>query len=148
MIVGDRISPQLLEQEWSRGGRTLAAHEAGRPVGTVTVWLEHKAGGEEEADALIGLLAVDPAIQGRGLGRLLLDAAEQTAAASGARFAAMWVLPCRAELRAFYARRGYELAPGLREPFPAGQGFGDPRPETLERYGGDVHFVKLVKRLG
>lgn len=91
--------------------------------------------------AYLGLLTVDPARQAGGLGRLLIDAAEVEAAA---RFAAtrmeMTVIRQRAELIAWYERRGYRLT-GETRPFP----LDDPRfglPRTR-----DLAFVVLEKPL-
>ena len=91
--------------------------------------------------AYLGLLTVDPARQAGGLGRLLIDAAEAEAAA---RFAAtrmeMTVIRQRAELIAWYERRGYRLT-GETRPFP----LDDPRfglPRTR-----DLAFVVLEKPL-
>ena len=89
----------------------------------------------------LGLLTVDPARQAGGLGRLLINAAEAEAAA---RFAAtrmeMTVIRQRAELIAWYERRGYRLT-GETRPFP----LDDPRfglPRTR-----DLAFVVLEKTL-
>ncbi|MFS0711650.1 GNAT family N-acetyltransferase [Brevundimonas phoenicis] len=89
----------------------------------------------------LGLLTVDPARQAGGLGRLLIDAAEAEAAA---RFAAtrmeMTVIRQRAELIAWYERRGYRLT-GETRPFPMDdERFGLPRTRELE-------FVVLEKTL-
>ncbi|MEN5230448.1 GNAT family N-acetyltransferase [Brevundimonas naejangsanensis] len=94
-----------------------------------------------EGLAYLGLLTVDPARQAGGLGRLLIEAAEAEAAA---RFAAtrmeMTVIRQRAELIAWYERRGYRLT-GETRPFP----LDDPRfglPRTR-----DLAFVVLEKPL-
>ncbi|HLO65936.1 MAG TPA: GNAT family N-acetyltransferase [Holophaga sp.] len=55
----------------------------------------------------LGLLAVDPALQGRGLARRLVEAAEAEAAAGGAVFMDLSVVTLRQELFPFYARLGY-----------------------------------------
>lgn len=88
----------------------------------------------------IGLVTVDPERQSGGLGRQLLDAAED---AARTRFAAtrceMTVIDGRDELVAWYRRRGYRLT-GERRPFPATDPrFGMPR-KPLE-------FVVLEKPL-
>ena len=91
--------------------------------------------------AYLGLLTVDPARQAGGLGRLLIEAAEAEAAA---RFAAtrmeMTVIRQRAELIAWYERRGYRLT-GETRPFPLDDPpFGLPRTR-------DLAFVVLEKTL-
>ena len=88
----------------------------------------------------IGLVTVDPERQAGGLGRQLLNAAEETARS---RFAAtraeMTVIDGRAELIAWYERRGYRLT-GERRPFPTTDPrFGLPRKP--------LQFVVLEKPL-
>lgn len=82
--------------------------------------------------AYLGMLTVDPALQGVGLGRRLVRAAEAEAVA---RFAArrmeMTVIVQRVELIAWYARLGY-TATGEMRPFPMDQPrFGLPRRDDL-----------------
>lgn len=88
----------------------------------------------------IGLVTVDPQRQAGGLGRRLLDAAEE---AARTRFAAtraeMTVIDGRDELIAWYERRGYRLT-GERRPFPV----TDPRFGLPKR---DLEFVVLEKPL-
>ncbi|GLK47226.1 hypothetical protein GCM10017620_01990 [Brevundimonas intermedia] len=85
--------------------------------------------------AYLGMLTVEPTLQASGLGRRLLDAAESEAVA---RFAArrmeMTVIHRRAELIAWYERRGYRHT-GETRPFPV----APPRPE--------LDFVVLEKGL-
>ncbi len=91
--------------------------------------------------AYLGMLTVDPSEQGLGLGKLILTAAEDHAAAQ---FAAnrieMTVIAQRVELIAWYERRGYALT-GEHRPFPASDPrFGLPRRD-------DLYFVVLEKTL-
>jgi ribosomal protein S18 acetylase RimI-like enzyme len=90
----------------------------------------------------LGMLTVAPELQAAGLGRRLIEAGEQAAAAQfGARRIEMTVIAQRAELIAWYERRGYRHT-GERRPFPYGDTrFGLPRDETLV-------FVVLDRRLG
>jgi GNAT superfamily N-acetyltransferase len=81
--------------------------------------------------AYLGLLTVDPKRQAAGLGRLILAAAEEHAAAFGASRVEMTVIAQRSELIAWYERRGYALT-GEQRPFPHGDPrFGLPRRDDL-----------------
>lgn len=53
------------------------------------------------------MLAVDPSAQGRGLGRLIVEAAEGYCRQQGCRFMDITVLSLRPELAPFYRRLGY-----------------------------------------
>ncbi|OEU98931.1 MULTISPECIES: GNAT family N-acetyltransferase [Streptomyces] len=99
--------------------------------------LEHRG-----AEAYFGMFAVSPLLQGGGVGRAVLAEAERTVRAEwGAERMRMQVIRQRAELIAWYERRGYRRT-GELSPFPYGdQRFGLPqRP--------DLAFELLVKPLG
>ncbi|MDP1663988.1 MAG: GNAT family N-acetyltransferase [Methylobacter sp.] len=65
-----------------------------------------------------GMLAVSPSLQGKGIGKQLLLAAELTAQQTWAvSKSAMSVISCRSELIAFYERRGYRRT-GVSKAFP------------------------------
>jgi len=90
--------------------------------------------------AYLGMLTVDPQRQAAGLGRLILAAAEEHAAAFGASRVEMTVIAQRTELIEWYQRRGYALT-GEQRPFPHGDPrFGLPRRD-------DLVFVVLEKTL-
>lgn len=91
--------------------------------------------------AYFGMFAVDPALQARGVGRVVLAEAERRARAEfGAKEMRMTVIDCRDELIAWYERRGYART-GQHSPFPYGDArFGLPR-------RGDLRFETLRKRL-
>jgi len=101
------------------------------------VWLEPAPGGAW----YLGMLTVRPDLQARGLGRVILEAAEAEAAARGARRVRMSVVNVRDGLIAWYGRRGYALT-GEVLPFPYDdRRFGLPtRP--------DLSFVVLERPLG
>ncbi|MFA6051425.1 MAG: GNAT family N-acetyltransferase [Methylobacter sp.] len=66
----------------------------------------------------LGMLAVSPPIQGRGVGKQLLEAAEQAAQETwSVNKSVMTVISCRNELLAFYERRGYRRT-GVSKAFP------------------------------
>ena len=74
--------------------------------------------------AYLGMLAVSPGLQGRGLGRRLMAAAEARAVREwGALKMLMTVIHLRHELIAFYRRRGY-VPTGRTRPFPTSEKFG------------------------
>ncbi len=91
--------------------------------------------------AYFGMFAVRPPLQGSGLGSALLREAERRAFdAWHVTRMRMTVLRQRADLQAWYARRGYRCT-GETEPFPYGDArFGLPR-------RGDLEFVVLSKVL-
>lgn len=63
-----------------------------------------------EDSAYIGLLAVEPSVQGGGIGRQVLAECEQRARERGAQRMTMMVISThRPELVAYYERRGYRL---------------------------------------
>jgi ribosomal protein S18 acetylase RimI-like enzyme len=88
-----------------------------------------------------GMFAVSPVLQKGGLGRTLLAKAERVASDEWRCTAMhMTVIEQRAELIAWYERRGYRLT-GEFKPFPYGQErFGIPRRE-------DLRFVCMSKPL-
>lgn len=90
--------------------------------------------------AWFGQFAVAPQRQGRGLGSRLLVEAERRARSWGCVHMHMHVIAQRAELIAWYARRGYRLS-GVQAPFPYGdERFGIPKRP-------DLRFERLDKLL-
>ena len=93
-----------------------------------------------ERRAHFGMFAVDPARQAERIGGRLLAAAEDLARGWPADEMEMTVIAQRAELIAWYERRGYQRT-GETRPFPYGdERFGKPRRD-------DLHFVVLTKPL-
>ena len=86
------------------------------------------------ARGYFGMLSVDPARQGGGLGRRLVGAAESWCRAAGCRFLDLSVVDLRADLAPFYAALGF--APYATAPFP--------QPDRLTR---PAHLVLLTKPL-
>lgn len=94
------------------GTRLLIALDGDTPIGCVQV-SDHGGG-----TAYLGLLCIDPALQAAGLGRQLIAAAETLAReAFAATIIEMTVIESRAELIAYYERRGYART-GERRDFP------------------------------
>ena len=97
--------------------------------------------GTPEAPAMLGMFAVRPDLQGHSLGTALLFEAERLSRAEwGATALRLQVIAQRAELLAWYARRGYHPT-GETLPFP----YGDPRFGLPRR--DDLEFVVLEKTL-
>ena len=84
--------------------------------------------------AYFGPLSVHPASQGTGLGRLLVNAAEDYARAHGCRFMDITIVNVREELPAFYRKLGY--TPEGTKPFP------EDEPTKLP-----VHLLTMSKEL-
>ena len=81
--------------------------------------------------AYFGMFAVRPGLQGGGIGDAILRECERRARSMGLSQVRMTVIWTRAELIAFYLRRGY-AATGETAPFPYGdERFGKPRREDL-----------------
>ncbi|MFB8245144.1 GNAT family N-acetyltransferase [Streptomyces sp. NPDC001046] len=136
ILEGQRTDPQgVLEVVESPGSRLLAVERDGRIVACCQ--LEHQ--GEH---AYFGMFAVSPALQGAGLGKLIIAEAERQAReAWGVTEMQMTVISVREDLIAWYERRGYRRT-GRMTPFPYGdERFGLPQRDDLE-------FELLVKRLG
>ncbi|MFE9082621.1 GNAT family N-acetyltransferase [Brevundimonas sp. NPDC003935] len=136
LLGGQRTDEAELLDILADAGRViLLAEVEGSLTGCVQV------ADQGEGLAYLGLLTVDPTRQAGGLGRLLIEAAEADAVA---RFSAtrmeMTVIRQRAELIAWYERRGYVLT-GETRPFPLDdERFGLPQTRELE-------FVVMEKAL-
>ena len=113
LMQGERTQPAVLAAIVADPLQRLLMLDdaAGSPVACV---LLADAGG---GVAYLGMLAVDPARQADGLGRQMIAAAESTARGFGATVMEMTVIAVRAELIAYYQRRGYALT-GETRPFP------------------------------
>jgi predicted N-acetyltransferase YhbS len=106
---GDRLDLAEVEARFAKG-RFILAEQHGVIVGCVYV----EPGAER---AYIGLLSVEPSLQGSGLGKRLMAAAEEYCRAAGCSFVDLRVVNLRTELPPFYRKLGYEQTG--TEPFPA-----------------------------
>lgn len=86
----------------------------------------------------LGMLSVDPALQAKGIGKFLLQAAETQAKKEGCSVIEMTVLSVRSELINWYQRHGYQST-GLRENFPDDPRFGIPKQP--------LQFIKFAKQV-
>jgi ribosomal protein S18 acetylase RimI-like enzyme len=80
---------------------------------------------KQKTDLYLGMLSVKPDIQGGGIGKKLLQAAEDHARRKGCNSIVMTVISLRSELIAWYERNGYQDT-GERKPFPDDEKFGKP----------------------
>lgn len=124
-VTGQRTDAhQLLRLIQTPGIQFLLCVEASRVVGSMQM--------TRVGDRLqLGMLAVDPQYQNRGLGRLLLLEAEPAARAQQCTTLELLVLQGRNALMAWYERRGWRRSSETR-PFPYGQPeLGEPRRSDL-----------------
>jgi ribosomal protein S18 acetylase RimI-like enzyme len=98
-IEGDRTNPHGVRTYMEKGEFLLAENSAGL-AGCVYVELRGKRG-------YLGLLGVDPSRQGTGLGRKLMDAAENYFREKGCVAVDLRVISPRAPLPSFYRHLGY-----------------------------------------
>ncbi len=141
------------EADYLDGQRTsaeLISKDIRDPSKRVMLCLRERAGGEilscvslEKRDGAIcylGMLTVKPTLQAKGLGRILLEAAEDYARHWDVDKMILTVVHLRESLMAWYERRGYRRT-GETAPFPYGNpDFGLPKVEGL-------HFIVFEKDL-
>jgi len=125
-VYGDRIAIDEVRERLETGEFWIA-EDGGTAAGCV--YLESR--GQR---GYLGLLSVDPARQRKGLGRLLMAAAEARCREMGCRVMDLLTVNLRVELPGFYRSLGY--AECGTEPFPAHV------PTKLP-----CHFVKMTKAL-
>ena len=129
ILDDERIGREELEALLADPAVTiLTARDADQVIGCVAVTKKDTSLG------YLGMLCVLPTLQSGGLGRRLLDAAEDHARGLGLAAMEMTVIDSRASLIAWYERRGYAFT-GERRPFPV---LRDP----------PINFVVLEKPLG
>ena len=125
---GDRTTVEELDELAQRGEFLILEGPQGSALGCV-YWTRH---GD---DGYFGMLSIDPAHQGRGLGRVLIDAVESRCRAAGCPRMKIHIVNLREELPPFYRRLGYVETGTL--PFPT--------PEAATR---PCHFIVMTKAFG
>ena len=130
-VRGDRLTPALLTTYASRPAGAFLVVDGETP-GTLAASVYF----EQRADrGWFGMLAVDPAAQGRGLARALIVAVEERCRRSGLESLELEMVDLRTELPAFYERFGFEITG--RRPFPD--------PEKLKRPAEMIVMGKHVR---
>lgn len=114
-LGGPRITEPELRDKMAKPGAAFLVIDDGAPgalAGAVYVELRGNHG-------YFGLLAADPAQQGKGLGRILVEVAEAHCRSAGCTVLDIDVVNLRLELPAFYAKFGF--TPTGTAPFPGGE---------------------------
>lgn len=125
-VSGDRTDAEVIRHLMTKGIFLVERDGAGSVAGCVYVERRGSRG-------YFGMLAVDPSRQGTGLGRRLIEAAEQHVRDGGATAMDIRVVNLRTELPPFYRRLGY-VESGTEEA-------SDPR--ALQPF----HFIVMSKPL-
>lgn len=135
LLTGDRTSVAELQSFLDAGDHLLVW----RDHGTIRACVRLVPLNAEQV--YLGMLTVDPSLQGDGLGKRLLAAAETYARdVLGAERMEMQVFSRRRELLSFYDRRGYRPT-GEKRPFPY-----EEWPHAGAQFD-DLEFTVLEKRL-
>ena len=126
LLDGNRIDPEVLRADLERPRSRVLLVEADDGLHACA----HVA--NEDGAGYFGMFAVRPGLQGGGLGKQLLAECERIARDEWQLpVMRMTVIDVRAELIAFYERRGYRRT-GEFKPFPYGDTrFGQPKRDDL-----------------
>lgn len=121
LLGGIRTTEESLREQFTNPNATILKYVVdGDLLGCV--YLEQKGD-----DLYLGMLTVSPALQAGGIGRQLLEAAEQYARDKQCLAITMTVISQRHELIAWYKRRGFQET-GAVHPFPDDpERFGQPK---------------------
>jgi GNAT superfamily N-acetyltransferase len=103
IIDGDRINAEKLAALFATG-KFLLLEENSQLASCVYIEIKNPLRG------YLGLLAVEPSRQKSGLGRKMIEAAEDFLRDAGCEFADLRIVNARAELQPIYERLGYSFA--------------------------------------
>ncbi len=127
LVTGARTDAgDVLRMLAEPGSMILLCLQEGAIVGTV--YLKQT----DATSAYLGLFVVKPTLQGGGIGKQFIQAAERAAQAQFG-ISRMWmtVISVREELLAYYERRGYRRTSELK-PFPREAGASVPQVDNLQ----------------
>lgn len=132
LVAGNRTSTEQVRQLFTDHSSILVMRHEGGVVACVQV--------EQSGEAChVNMLATSPSLQGKGIAKQMLAAAEALAVDKySARVLNISVVSSRPELLAYYLRRGYALTAGVA-PYPVHAGVGTPIQEGLQ-------LLQLTKR--
>ena len=125
--IGDRTNASDVQDKMAHGAFIVLEDDGSPIAGSVYVSAEDGLG-------YFGMLSIDPARQGQGLGKRLILEAEDYCRRAGCRVMELEVVNLRTELPPFYRRFGY-VETGTR-----------PFSET-ERISRPCHFIVMSKAL-
>jgi ribosomal protein S18 acetylase RimI-like enzyme len=128
-MEGTRTDDKRLAEEMSKGSIVLAEDGSGQLLACVYAETRGVRG-------YLGMLAVDPAHQGKGLSRQILRAAEEHLRRQGCEAVDIVVLSLRTELPPIYRKFGYAET-GIEEFHPA---------QRL-KFGAECHGIAMSKKL-
>lgn len=106
-VEGNRTTPEEIEKLVGKG--TFLVLERG-PVLAAAVYVDTRDAGSAGAGGYIGMLSVEPALQGMGLGTRLVRIAEAMCEAMGASSVRLRIVNLREELQRWYRSLGYREA--------------------------------------
>jgi len=133
LLDGTRIDEAAIRELIEKPGTTILTYrEAAEILGCVELRIE-------DNKVYLGMLSVNPTTQGKGIGKILIQAAEDFAEENGVNKIFMTVISVRQELIDWYVRHGYRLT-GEKKPFVV--------PDT--RWGipkQQLEFVVLEKKI-
>jgi ribosomal protein S18 acetylase RimI-like enzyme len=134
---GDRIDePQVVEK--FKTGEFYLIERANAIVGCVYIEVAQEGDlrliAKGEGAGYIGMLAVDPSLQGKGIGKKLMAFAEADLKRRGCTRMQLRIVNVRTELLEFYGRQGYREIGTTPYPFP-------------NKVTMPVHFIDMEKEI-
>jgi ribosomal protein S18 acetylase RimI-like enzyme len=133
LLEGVRTDHHTLLEQINQPGHTILKAVNSNQELIACVSLE-----EKDNKLYLGMLTVKPTIQATGIGKKMLEAAENCAISKNLYCIEMTVISVRSELIAYYERRGYYKT-GEKRDFPTDPKFGIKKRE--------LDFIVLEKKL-